>query len=62
MEGITAAKAKGVYKARPVTIEAEEVAELKAEGLGATAIAAKLGISRASVYRVLAGWSYPQGV
>jgi DNA invertase Pin-like site-specific DNA recombinase len=57
MEGITAAKAKGVYKGRPVTIEAEEVAKLKAEGLGATAIAERLGISRASVYRVLGAWT-----
>jgi DNA invertase Pin-like site-specific DNA recombinase len=54
MEGIAAAKAAGVYKGRPATIEADEVAKLKAEGLGASAIAKKLKIGRASVYRVLA--------
>jgi DNA invertase Pin-like site-specific DNA recombinase len=53
MEGITAAKAKGVYKGRPPSIEAEEIAKLKAEGLGATEIARRLGIGRASVYRVM---------
>ena len=36
MEGIAAAKAKGVYKGRPASIEAADVAALKAEGLGAT--------------------------
>jgi DNA invertase Pin-like site-specific DNA recombinase len=54
MEGIAAAKAKGVYKGRPASIEAADVAALKAEGLGATEIAKRLGIGRASVYRVLA--------
>ena len=54
MEGIAAAKAKGVYKGRPPSIETEEIAKLKAEGLGATEIAKRLGIGRASVYRVLA--------
>jgi DNA invertase Pin-like site-specific DNA recombinase len=54
MEGIAAAKTRGVYKGRPATIEAEQVAKLKAEGLGATEIAKKLKIGRASVYRVLA--------
>jgi DNA invertase Pin-like site-specific DNA recombinase len=51
-EGIAAAKAKGVYKGRPATIQAAEIAKLKAEGLGATEIAKRLGIGRASVYRV----------
>jgi hypothetical protein len=36
MEGIAAAKARGVYKGRPASIEAADVAALKAEGLGAT--------------------------
>ncbi len=53
MEGIAAAKARGVYKGRPGSIEAEKVVKLKAEGLGATEIARKLGIAGASVYRVL---------
>jgi DNA invertase Pin-like site-specific DNA recombinase len=54
-EGIDAAIKKGdIYKGRPATIEAAEIAKLKAEGLGATAIAKRLGIGRASVYRILA--------
>ena len=52
MEGIEAAKAKGVYKGRPTTIRAEDIAALKAEGLGASEIAKRLNIARASVYRV----------
>jgi DNA invertase Pin-like site-specific DNA recombinase len=54
MEGIEAAKARGVYKGRPANIDAGEVKRLKAEGLGATEIAERLNIGRASVYRVLA--------
>src|ERR1700729_1522113 len=54
MEGIAAAKARGVYKGRPARMGAADVAALKAEGLGATEIAKRLGIGRASVYRVLA--------
>jgi DNA invertase Pin-like site-specific DNA recombinase len=54
LEGIAAAKAKGVYKGRKPTIKPDAVAALQAEGLGATEIAAKLGIGRASVYRALA--------
>jgi DNA invertase Pin-like site-specific DNA recombinase len=53
MEGIAAVKARGVYKGRPASIEAKEVAKLKAEGLGATEIARRLRSGRASVYRVL---------
>lgn len=52
--GIEAAKLRGVYKGRPATIEPAQVQELRAQGLGATAIAKKLGIARASVYRALA--------
>jgi DNA invertase Pin-like site-specific DNA recombinase len=54
MEGIAAAKAKGVYKGRPASIDAAKVAALKAEGLGATEIAKRLKVGRASVYRLLA--------
>ena len=54
MEGISAAKARGVYKGRPPSIDAAKVATLKAEGLGATEIAKRLKVGRASVYRVLA--------
>jgi DNA invertase Pin-like site-specific DNA recombinase len=53
MEGIAKAKANGKYKGRKPTIDPEVVRGLKAEGLGATQIAKKLGIGRASVYRVL---------
>ena len=51
LEGIAAAKAKGVYKGRKPSIKPEAIAALKAEGLGATEIAKHLGIGRASVYR-----------
>jgi len=51
--GIEAAKAKGVYKGRPPSIDAAQVRALAAEGLGGTEIARRLGIGRASVYRVL---------
>src|SRR5215212_10788893 len=51
--GIEAAKAKGVYKGRPPSIDPEKVRELAAQGLGGTEIARRLGIGRASVYRML---------
>jgi DNA invertase Pin-like site-specific DNA recombinase len=54
MEGIAAAKLRGVYKGRPPSIDAAKVAALKAEGLGATEIAKRLKVGRASVYRLLA--------
>lgn len=53
MEGIAQAKAAGVYKGRPPSISAEDVRTLRDQGMGASAIAAKLDISRASVYRLL---------
>jgi DNA invertase Pin-like site-specific DNA recombinase len=54
LEGIKAAKAKGVYKGRKPSIDVAEVRRLREqEQLGATAIARRLGIGRASVYRVL---------
>lgn len=53
--GIEAAKARGdTYKGRPSTISPDAVRELRAEGLGATQIAKRLRIGRASVYRLLA--------
>ena len=54
LEGIAAAKSKGVYKGRPASIDPAQVAKLKAGGLGASEIAKRLGVARASVYRVLA--------
>jgi DNA invertase Pin-like site-specific DNA recombinase len=55
LEGIAKAKANGVYKGRKPSIDRDAVAQLRAEGLGPSAIAAKLGIGRASVYRALEG-------
>jgi DNA invertase Pin-like site-specific DNA recombinase len=53
MEGIAKAKAAGVYKGRPASIDAARVRELKADGVGPSEIAKTLKIGRASVYRVL---------
>ncbi|GAB5484705.1 MAG: hypothetical protein Pars93KO_11390 [Parasphingorhabdus sp.] len=53
-EGIEKAKARGVYKGRPASIDPEEVKKLKQTGMGAAAIAKQLNIGRASVYRLLA--------
>lgn len=55
-EGIAEAKRQGKYRGRAPTARAKagEVAKLRAEGLGAAEIAKRLGISRASVYRLLA--------
>lgn len=52
--GIEAAKAKGVYKGRKRSIDRVAVQRLRNEGVGATEIARRLGIGRASVYKVLA--------
>ena len=54
-EGIARAKADGRYTGRKATIDVAEVARLRDEGMGASAIAKHLGIGRASVYRVLQG-------
>jgi DNA invertase Pin-like site-specific DNA recombinase len=53
LEGIAKAKAAGVYKGRPASIDAARVRELKGQGVRPTDIAKALGIGRASVYRVL---------
>ena len=52
--GIEAAMSMGSCKGRPATIDAQQVRELRAQGLGATEIARRLQIGRASVYRALA--------
>src|SRR3954470_20813605 len=49
LEGIAAAKARGVYKGRKPSIDAGEVRSLHASGKGATQIARELRIGRASV-------------
>ena len=54
-EGVARAKAEGKYKGRKPTARAKspEVLLLKADGVRPVVIARRLGISRASVYRVL---------
>ncbi|GKK46107.1 integrase-like protein y4lS [Klebsiella variicola] len=60
MEGIAAAKARGVYRGRKPSIDPAEVYRLYVdEKMGATAIARQLGIGRASVYRVLDNYEQP---
>jgi DNA invertase Pin-like site-specific DNA recombinase len=55
LEGIALAKARGAYKGREPSIDANEVRRLRdEEKLGPTAIARRLKMGRASVYRVLA--------
>lgn len=53
--GIAKAKAEGRYRGRAPTARRQtgRVAELHASGKGASTIAAEVGISRASVYRIL---------
>jgi DNA invertase Pin-like site-specific DNA recombinase len=53
LEGIAAAKARGVYKGRKPSIDAAAVRRLAAAGMGGTEVARQLGIARASVYRLL---------
>ena len=54
-EGIAKAKAEGKYKGRQPTARAksDEVLKLHRSGLGASAIARDVGISRSSVYRII---------
>jgi DNA invertase Pin-like site-specific DNA recombinase len=51
LEGIAKAKAAGVYagKGRKPSVDRKEVARLRAEGLGLSEIAEKLGINRVTV-------------
>src|SRR5689334_24702604 len=54
LEGIALAKTRGVYRGRKPSIDVTEVRRLhNQDGLGPTAIARRLGIGRASVYRAL---------
>jgi DNA invertase Pin-like site-specific DNA recombinase len=53
MEGIAKAKAAGVYKGRKPSIDVVAVRQLREQGLGPAAIAKRLKIARASVYRLL---------
>lgn len=56
LSGIAAAKAAGKYKGRIPTARAktDDVVNLKHQGTSAAAIAKQIGISKASVYRILA--------
>ncbi|HEY8359810.1 MAG TPA: recombinase family protein [Ramlibacter sp.] len=53
LEGIADAKERGVYKGRKASIDATTVRQLRSEGVGPSQIAKRLGIGRASVYRLL---------
>ena len=53
LEGIAAAKGRGVYTGRKASIDPAQVRRLRAEGVGPAEIARRLGIGRASVYRLL---------
>jgi DNA invertase Pin-like site-specific DNA recombinase len=53
LEGIAKAKAEGVYKGRKPSISREKIVALRNQGLGASEIAKRLGIGRASVYRLM---------
>jgi DNA invertase Pin-like site-specific DNA recombinase len=54
-EGIEAARAAGKYRGRAPTVRRQlaEIQRLKADGVGGSEIAKRLGVGRASVYRVL---------
>jgi DNA invertase Pin-like site-specific DNA recombinase len=53
LEGIAAAKNRGVYKGGKPRIDATEVRRLIGEGVGPSEVARRLGITRTSVYRLL---------
>jgi DNA invertase Pin-like site-specific DNA recombinase len=53
--GIDAAKAKGVYKGRPVTFDRARIVALGKEGMGATEIAKAVGCKQGNVYKTLKG-------
>ena len=53
LEGIADAKARGVYKGRKPSIDPTKVRQMRAGGMGPSAIAKALRIGRASVYRAL---------
>jgi DNA invertase Pin-like site-specific DNA recombinase len=50
---IDAAKAKGIYKGRPVTFDRARIVSLGKEGMGATEIAQAVGCKRRNVYKAL---------
>jgi DNA invertase Pin-like site-specific DNA recombinase len=62
-EGIAKAKAEGKYKGRAPTARQKTngVLALNAQGIGGTEIAWRLGIGRASIYRILEGATEVRG-
>jgi DNA invertase Pin-like site-specific DNA recombinase len=52
--GIDAAKAKGIYRGRPVTLDHGKIREMRASGMGVTDIARAVGCTNQAVYKVLA--------
>jgi len=62
LDGIARAKVAGKYRGRPKAIDPAKIAALRDEGLGASAIAKRLGIGRASVYRVMGKVSGQDGI
>lgn len=52
-EGIAKAKERGVYKGRKPSVDREQVLALHREGVNKAQIAKRLGIGRATVYRIL---------
>ena len=49
--GIDAAKAKGIYKGRPVTFDRARIVSLRKEGMGVAEIAKAIGGKRGNVYK-----------
>lgn len=52
-EGIESAKSRGIYRGRKPSIDREVVSALSEDGLSARSIAARLGCSPASIYRLI---------
>jgi DNA invertase Pin-like site-specific DNA recombinase len=57
--GIEAAKAKGLYKGRPVTFDHARIIALRKDGMGATDIARAVGCKRGNVYKALKAAGIP---
>jgi len=53
LDGIAAAKQRGVYKGRKPSVDVQAVHELAVQGIGVSEIAKRQQIGRASVYRAL---------
>lgn len=52
--GIAKAKAEGIYKGRPATLDHQKIIRMRQEGRGATEIAKAMSCSRGAVYKALA--------